>query len=289
MKILFALLLTIALAAAVAACGDDDDDSTPTPTLAPTGDGTETPAPTVVENVCAANPDPATDDQLLITTPEPGAELESPFTVSGEAPEFEGRVWFRAYDADAHSIFDQGGSTNFGHLAPEFEEEIEFSVSEETAACLEVYLLRPTEGGITDMVQVPVVLLPAESSATATQTAPEVENVCPDNPDPATEEQVVIEEPPAGDRVLSPIIVAGVAAAFEAAIQLTLLDAEGNVIADQPGMTQEGQTLAPFQQEIGFEVEAETNACLQVYMLSPEDGEPIDIAQIPLLLLPASD
>lgn len=89
--------------------------------------------------------------------------------------------------------------------------------------------------------------------------------------------------------VSSPFAVTGSAAAFEASIHITLLDGDGNELADQPGMTNEGQTLAPFEETVEFTVDEETDGCLQVYMLSAQDGEPVNIAQLPLVLLPASE
>lgn len=292
MKTLLALILTLALAAAFVACGDDDGGSTPTPTPSPSAtasaDETTTPSPTnVVENVCGVNPDPATDADLTVTAPLEGDSVSSPVTISGEAPQFEGRVWFHAYNGDGNDIFDQGGSTNFGHLDEPFEESIEFSVAAETPACLEVYLLRPAEGGVTDVVQVPVLLLPAEDTTAApTPTPAEITDVCPDNPDPATANEVNIDGPEPGDMVTSPFTVNGTAAAFEAVIQVTLLDDGGNPLYDEPGMTNEGQTLAPFEESVDFSVDAETDGCLQVYTLSANDGSPMNIAQIPLVLLP---
>jgi hypothetical protein len=288
MKTLLALLLTLAAAAAFVACGDDDDDSTPTPTpSASSVETTPTPEPTVLDNVCGENPDPATGEDLVVTSPIDGDQLSSPFTVTGEAPEFDGRVWFHAYGADGDDIFDVGGSTNFGHLDEPFEEEIEFSVNAETTACLEIYLLRPMEGGITDVVQIPVILLPPEGATpVVTATPGDVTDVCPDNPDPATENEVNISGPEPGDMVTSPFTVNGTAAAFEAVIQLTLLDADGNALYDEPGMTNEGQTLAPFEESVEFSVGEEMDGCLQVYMLSAQDGSPTNIAQIPLVLLP---
>lgn len=297
MKTFLALTLTLAVAAALVACGDDDDngDATPTPEASesPTGSAEDTPTPeptSALENVCGTNPDPATDEELAVAEPEEGAELTSPFTIEGEAPEFDGRVWFYAYDGEGNALIDQGGSTNFGHLDEPFEDEVEFSVNKATPACLEVYLFRPEQGGTTDVVQIPVLLLADEGSTPAeTATPGEITNVCPENPDPADEDVVNITGPNPGDMVRSPFAVSGQAAAFEASIQVTLLDAEGGVVADQPGMTNEGQTLAPFEELIEFSVEEETDGCLQVYMLSAQDGEPVNIAQIPLVLLPPAE
>ena len=125
-----------------------------------------------------------------------------------------------------------------------------------------------------------------DASPTETPAPTSAGDACPSNPDPANVTEVAIGSPRPGERHNSPIVVNGVAAAFEAAIQLTLLDADRNVLADQPGMTNEGQTLAPFSEMIEFEVAAETLGCLQVYTLSAENGEPTNIAQIPLILTP---
>jgi hypothetical protein len=123
-----------------------------------------------------------------------------------------------------------------------------------------------------------------EPTASAAPTS--AGDACPANPDPADVTEVVIGSPRPGERHNSPLAVNGVAAAFEAVIQLTLLDSSGNVLADQQGMTNEGQTLAPFSETVEFTVSGETIGCLQVYTLSAENGDPMNIAQIPLILTP---
>ncbi|MEX1193737.1 MAG: Gmad2 immunoglobulin-like domain-containing protein [Dehalococcoidia bacterium] len=285
MKTLLALILVACASATLVACGGDDDGATPTPSPEPT----LTPGPSAAD-ICGPNPDPAMAAELTISTPVEGDSATSPLIVQGSAPEFEGRVWFRALDSETNVIFDQGGSTNFGHVNANFEETITFAVDEPTDACLEVYLLRPQEGGVTDMVQVPLALLPPEpASGEPTESAapePSAAEVCPDNPDPATTEEVVIDAPATDDRVSSPLKVRGEAAAFEAVIQIRVLHPDGTALVDQDAMTADGGTLSPFDVSIQFAVPEETRACLQVFSHSAADGSIINIAQRHIVLLP---
>jgi hypothetical protein len=110
--------------------------------------------------------------------------------------------------------------------------------------------------------------------------------VCRENPDPANDDEVQVEEPLGGDPVTSPVTVRGQVAAFEATFKITIFDAAGATIADVTGMSSEGQTLAPFAQEMSFSVTQETDACMWVYEASARDGSPINVLQIPLRLQP---
>lgn len=128
---------------------------------------------------------------------------------------------------------------------------------------------------------------PTATRTTAVSPTPsELDTVCADNPDPATDETTHVDEPADGDEVTSPLTVRGRVAAFEATFQITLYDADGEEIADQFGMSLEGQTLAPFEEQVLFSVTEETPACLWVYEQSAEDGEPIHVVQIPVILVP---
>lgn len=127
---------------------------------------------------------------------------------------------------------------------------------------------------------------PATRTGAATQTPNELETVCADNPDPATDETTQVDEPVEGDEVTSPLTVRGRVAAFEATFQITLYGADGEEIADQFGMSLEGQTLAPFEEQVSFSVTEETPACLWVYESSARDGLPIHVVQIPVTLQP---
>jgi Immunoglobulin-like domain of bacterial spore germination len=122
--------------------------------------------------------------------------------------------------------------------------------------------------------------------AEPTGTPDPLATVCAENPDPGNDDVVQVDEPLTGDVVTSPVKVRGRVAAFEATFTITIYDAGGETIADITSMSQEGQTLAPFEEEVPFTVKEETAACLWVYEASPRDGLPINVLQIPIILQP---
>ena len=95
-----------------------------------------------------------------------------------------------------------------------------------------------------------------------------------------------MDAPLEGDSVTSPVAVRGKIAAFEATFRIAIYDADDATIADVTAMSQEGQTLAPFEKEVPFSVTQETAACLWVYEASARDGLPIHVLQIPVILQP---
>ena len=125
-----------------------------------------------------------------------------------------------------------------------------------------------------------------DGNGEATGTLDPLATVCKENPDPANDDEVQVAEPLGGDPVTSPVTVRGKVAAFEATFKITIFDAAGATIADLTGMSSEGQTLAPFQEEVPFTVTQETAACLWVYEASARDGLPINVLQIPVRLQP---
>lgn len=128
----------------------------------------------------------------------------------------------------------------------------------------------------------------ATTSAAATAAAsPTPQDVCLTNPDPATPDMNVVDSPAPFDEVTSPIQITGQISVFEAQFNITIYDAQGNQIADQPAMSNEGQTLAPFSASVAFSVTEETPACIWVYDISNADGVTLmDVVQIPVTLLP---
>ena len=123
-------------------------------------------------------------------------------------------------------------------------------------------------------------------TAAATPTRDSLENVCAENPDPATEDLTLVEDPAEGDEVSSPVTVRGGIVAFEAVFKITIYDEDGDVVAEQRSMTAEGTTLAPFEEQVPFTVDEETPACLWVYGISGRDGSPDNVVQVPVVLLP---
>ncbi len=135
----------------------------------------------------------------------------------------------------------------------------------------------------------PIATETTAATDTATATAePTVADVCPENTDPATADEVQVDQPAPGDSSATPLHVEGLIAVFEAQFNISIIDAGGNyIVENMPAMSSEGQTLAPFSVDVPFVVTEETVACLQVYDISNADGTTLtDIVQVPVTLLP---
>ena len=168
----------VAMLALAVACGDDDDDaeedvddSTPTAAASatesaatatePAATATE-PAATddVAENVCQANPDPATAEDVVIVSPAEGTSVTSPVNVNGQVAAFEATFRLAIYDAAGNQIVDVQGMSAEGQVLSAFTASLEFTVADETPACLWVYQLSARDGTVTKVSQVPIVLQP---------------------------------------------------------------------------------------------------------------------------------
>jgi len=124
------------------------------------------------------------------------------------------------------------------------------------------------------------------AAASPSPTSSPGADVCAPNPDPAPAGSASITSPPPGDSVTTPVTITGTVEAFEAAFKVTIYDEDQQVIADAVGMSQEGQTVAPFSIAVSFLVAQPTPACIWVYELSAMDGSVIDVTQVPVKLLP---
>jgi hypothetical protein len=270
MKYVLLLALACVVALLVACKNGDGVDITPTP-------GEESPTPTAAANVCQPNPDPAPADVAEVESPVSGDSVTSPATISGRFAAFEAQFNITIYDADGGEIADVPARSEEGQVLSPFSEDVAFSVTEETPACIWVYDASPRDGSPIDVVQVPVTLEPGGEPA-----------VCQPNPDPATADDQVIDEPAAGDSVTSPVTISGQVRAFEATYQVGIFDSQGGPIVETFGTAGPGEAgeLAPFSIDVPFEVDAATPACIWVYEQSARDGSPIHVGQIPVTLSP---
>jgi hypothetical protein len=128
----------------------------------------------------------------------------------------------------------------------------------------------------------------ATPEVTPAETATAEPEVCQPNPDPATPEFQVIDQPSADDTVTSPVTISGQVLAFEATYQIGIFDADGNPIVETFGTAGPGEAgeLAPFSIDVPFDVDEATPACIWVYGASAMDGSPINVGQIPVTLSP---
>ncbi len=112
--------------------------------------------------------------------------------------------------------------------------------------------------------------------------------ICQPNPDPATPEFQVIDQPAVDDSVTTPVTISGRVLAFEGTYQIGIFDAAGDPIVERSGTavgTEIGE-LAPFSIDVAFDVDGPTPACIWIYEESAMDGSPIHVGQIPVTLLP---
>jgi len=172
-------------------------------------------------------------------------------------------------------------------------------------ACAEEAGEVPSEIGlristVTPTPSPPPILTPVVT-VTPSPTPTPVVNVCPENPDPASPEIMVVEEPQEDDALTSPAHVRGWGAGigFEnGGVQVAIYDATGEPVAEEkvPPLPAEGRippsTLevsefaAPFAADIAFRSITDQPGCVEVFELSAADGSPIHVVQIPVLLQP---
>jgi len=273
------LALTLAFVALLIACENGDGggvaptmDVTPAVTVSPQPEG-ET--PTVMPEVCQPNPDPAAADVVQVDAPSADESVTSPVTVSGRIAAFEAQFNITIFDASGDLIVDIPARSEEGQVLSSFSEDVAFSVTEDTPACIWVYDLSPRDGSPIDVVQIPVTLMPGG----------ELE-VCQPNPDPAAPDVTQVDAPSEGDSVTSPVTVSGRMVVSEAQFNITIFDAAGNPIVDVPGHTDEGFVLSPFSEDVAFVVSEPTPACIWVYDISERDGSRIQVVQIPVTLSP---
>jgi hypothetical protein len=134
---------------------------TSAPPVTPTATVANTATPSPIANVCQTNPSPATSDQTVVNQPQPGAQVTSPVTVSGQINAFEAQFNIAIKDAAGNDIatvpdvFSSQGQT----LAP-FSTSVPFTVASQTPACLWVFDLSQMSGLPVQVVQVPITLVP---------------------------------------------------------------------------------------------------------------------------------
>jgi len=135
MKYVLLLAATCAVALVLACNNGDGVDITPGATVSP-GPGDESPTPTSQPNVCETNPDPASADVVNVDSPQTGDSVTSPVTVSGRIVAFEAQFKITIFGAAGGEIADVPARSEEGQVLSPFSEDVFFSVTEETPACV---------------------------------------------------------------------------------------------------------------------------------------------------------
>jgi hypothetical protein len=96
-----------------------------------------------------------------------------------------------------------------------------------------------------------------------------------------------VETPAIGDTVMSPLVFSGTANVFEATLNYQLLDAEGEVIAEDFVTATCGTGCrGTFEASVPFEYEGEPRGTFRAFELSAKDGSEINVVEIPVAFEP---
>jgi spore germination protein GerM len=98
---------------------------------------------------------------------------------------------------------------------------------------------------------------------------------------------ILVETPKAGERVKSPVRVAGTANVFEANVSIRIVDSDGNRLKETFTTATCGTGCrGDYSEDVSFKVTSETQGYIEVYEASAEDGSDTNLVRIPVTLLP---
>ena len=210
--------------------------------------------------------------------PGPGSRLTSPLTVRGFAgPTFEQNLVVRLIDADGVEIalVPTTIQADTGQGGP-FEAVLEFSVSGEAQAFIQVYSTSPRDGGITHLASVGVTL-----AATGPADI---------RPHPGHTERIIIYTPVLVQEISGGVVrVEGFAlASFEGTLVVEVYDEDGDLIGQQPVIVQApdiGQP-GPFSVDVPYTLSAAGPGRVVVRDPSPAHGGDAHLSSVEVRLSP---
>jgi Immunoglobulin-like domain of bacterial spore germination len=121
-------------------------------------------SPSQITSVCPPNPDPATPDTNQVDAPTAGTRITSPVIVRGRILAFEAVFKVTIFGAAGNQIADARGMSAEGTALSPFEVQVPFSVTAETPACMWVYAPSARDGSPSNVIQIPLTLLPAAAA-----------------------------------------------------------------------------------------------------------------------------
>ncbi len=220
----------------------------PTPTDSPTSPPPQASA-TIPLATSSPTPRMESEETILILEPGPGSRLTSPAHVAGIAdPTFEQTLIVRI-------VFDDGSeltvhpltiAADIGQRGP-FAGDVQFAVSGERNALIQVYDQSARDGGIVHLASVGVILI--------SEGPEEIVFVDPHS------EAIVIDQPEFGATISGGVVhVEGFGlASFEQTLVIEVHDAEGNVVGSQPIIVSapDWGFPGPFSADVPYEVAVE--------------------------------
>lgn len=98
---------------------------------------------------------------------------------------------------------------------------------------------------------------------------------------------ILVRSPLIGEQVSSPVTISGTANVFEATVSISILDAQGSEIANTTTMATCGTGCrGTYSTAVAFTIDRTQAGTVRVYEASAEDGRPIHVVDIPVVLLP---
>ncbi len=263
------LSLGPSLALLLAACSLPGQ-SIPTPSPMPSA----TPAPLPVAPTLPTLP----EESILILEPGPGSRLVSSVRVAGISdPWFEQHLAVRILLEDGSQV---GLATatiqaEAGQRGP-FEVVVPFTVSGERQGFIQVYATSPRDGGTIHLSSVGVIL--AEAGPV---------EILPASPHP---EDIHITLPHPGDTISGGTAhVEGIGlASFEATLVISILNADGTTIAEQPVLVAapDWGLPGPFSADVPYTVGVSQPGRIVVRDISPAFGGDSHLASVEVILAP---
>ena len=98
---------------------------------------------------------------------------------------------------------------------------------------------------------------------------------------------ILVETPGIGERVSSPVTIAGTSDVFEAVVSIEILDENGDTVASTFTMATCGTGCrGSYTTDVEYSVGTRQPGTIRVYEVSAMDGSPIHIVEIPVMLTP---
>jgi hypothetical protein len=96
---------------------------------------------------------------------------------------------------------------------------------------------------------------------------------------------ILVESPAIGDRVSSPVTIAGTADVFEAVVSIAILDADGRTVASTFTMATCGTGCrGTYSTDVRYDVDSTQPGLIRVFQVSAMDGSPTHVVEIPVTL-----
>lgn len=114
----------------------------------------------------------------------------------------------------------------------------------------------------------------------------EIVDLPEETPSVVSNNDISVFTPGANDPVASPLIVKGVAQAFEGTVQIAIRNATGTVVGSSFATAQQSDLgiPGPFLRTVEFDASPGDNLTLEVYEESAQSGLPINMVKVPLVV-----